>query len=319
MMLELAFFLVPFAISVAAVRLVARKNMERGMTGRDINKADKRELPEGVGLALLGPLWAGIIMFNLFVAENTGFVAFGLTISVLSIIGFLDDRKQKFKVRTISWTSRAAIVGLVCMMFAMFYAPNAFWLLPFAIFVAGLASFENTFAGLNGWEVGSGFIIACFVTALLSTTGPMPIGLALVGAITGLLIFNVYPARMFPGDSGTLLIGGSIACLVILNQNTWLMLLTLLFFLPHAIDFFALKMVTNRQDMSQSKSPPYSLGRDNKLRIPNEGGRARLDFAKMLLKIFGPMPEQLVVALIWIVVACNCLFWTVLFKGFGLI
>jgi UDP-N-acetylglucosamine--dolichyl-phosphate N-acetylglucosaminephosphotransferase len=147
----------------------------------------------------------------------------------------------------------------------------------------------------------------------------MPIGLALVGAIAGLLVFNIYPARMFPGDSGTLLIGGSIACLVILNQNMWLMLLTLLFFLPHAIDFFALKMMTNRQDMSQSKSLPYALGRDNRLRIPAEGGRARYDFAKMLIKIFGPMPEWLVVAAIWLIVACNCAFWAILFASFGLV
>ena len=316
MIVELSFFAIPFVVSVIAVMVVAKQNRKMKITGRDINKINKKELPEGVGLALLAPLWTAIIMFNLLIAENTGFVAFGLTITVLCIVGFLDDRKQKFKVRTISWTSRAAIVSLVCMMFAMFYAPNIFWILPFAIFVAGLASFENTFAGLNGWEVGSGFIIACFVTLLLASSGPMPIALALIGAIAGLLIFNIYPAKVFPGDSGTLLIGGSIACIIILTQRMELIFLTALFFLPHIIDFL-LKFLTNKDDMSQSKNMPYAIGKDKKLRIPH--GKPRYDFAKMLLKILGPMPEWLVVAVIWAIVAANCLFWILVFNAIGLV
>ncbi len=316
MIVELSFFTIPFVVSVIAVLIVAKQNKKMKITGKDINKINKKELPEGVGLALLAPLWTAIIMFNLLIAENTGFVAFGLTITVLCIVGFLDDRKQKFKVRTISWTSRAAIVSLVCMMFAMFYAPNIFWIPPFAIFVAVLASFENTFAGLNGWEIGSGFIIACFVTILLASSGPMPIGLGLIGAIAGFLIFNVYPAKVFPGDSGTLLIGGSIACIIILTQRMELIFLTVLFFLPHAIDFL-LKLLTNKDDMSQSKNMPYSIGKDYKLRIPH--GKPRYDFAKMLLRIFGPMKEWLVVAIIWCIVTANCIFWILVFNGFGLI
>ena len=318
MQLELLFFIVPFLVSVAAVFIVAKFNFRNKMTGKDINKKDKKELPEGTGIALLAPLWASIIMFNFLVAENSGFVAFGLTVSVLSIVGFLDDRKQKFKVRTISWTSRAAIVSLVCLMFAMFYAPNFLWLLPFAVFIAGLAAFQNTFAGLNGWEVGSGFIIAFFVALLLLSSGPLPIAIALVASIAGLLIFNLYPAKVFPGDSGTLLIGSGIACIVILTQRIELIFLTALFYLPHAVDFFLLKFMTNRNDMSQSLHLPYALTHDNKLKIPVEKDKKiRYDFAKLLLKIFGPMPEWLVVIIIWIVVAVNCLFWIFVFRQFG--
>lgn len=320
MILEMQFFIIPFIVSFLAVYFLAKENFKRGITGKDVNKADKRELPEGVGLALLAPMWAAIIMFNLLVAENSGFVAFGLTVSVLCIVGFLDDRKQKFKVKPVSWASRAAIVGLVCMMFAMFYAPSTLWLLPFAVFVGGIASFENTFAGLNGWEVGSGLIIALFVTSLLSSVGAMPIGIALVGTIAGLLLFNLYPARVFPGDSGTLMIGSSIACLVVLNQRMELIFLTALFFLPHAIDFFALKFLTNREDMSQSKRLPYSLRPDGRLQLPVEkGGRTRYDFAKLILRVFGPMQEWKVVTIIWVAVTVNCLFWVFVFGQLGLI
>ncbi len=314
------FFSISFIISISAVAIVAKENRKRGIAGIDVNKADKRELPESAGIALLAPLWTAIIMFNWFIAENTGFIAFGLAISVLSIIGLLDDRKHKFKVRPVGLASRAVLVGLLCIMFAMFFAPSIFWLLPFALFIGGLAAFENTFAGLNGWEVGSGFIIACFVAALLSPIGPMPIGIALVGAIAGLLVFNIFPAKVFPGDSGTMLIGASIACLVILNQSIPLMFLTALFFLPHAIDFFLLKLLTNPHDVSQSKQLPYALGADKRLRIPaKKGEKAGYDFAKMLLRLLGPMQEWKVVALIWAIVAANCLFWVIVFQFLKLI
>ena len=69
--------------------------------------------------------------------------------------------------------------------------------------------------------------------------------------------------------------------------------------------------------MSQSKTLPYSIGRDNKLRIPH--GKPTYDFAKMLLRIFGPMQEWLVVAIIWAIVAGNCIFWILVFNGFGLL
>jgi len=320
MQFEFLFIVVPFLVSVGSVALVAKWNLKRGMTGVDVNKKDKRELPEGTGIALLIPLWVSIIMFTTMVAENSGFVAFGLTVSVLSIVGFLDDRKQKFKVRTVSWESRAAIVSLVCLMFAMFYAPQPLllWLIPFAAFVAVLASFQNTFAGLNGWEIGSGFIIALFVALLLLSEGPWPMAFALVASIAGLLVFNVYPARVFPGDSGTLLIGGGIASLVILTQRLELILLTSLFFLPHVVDFFFLKFLTNRADMSQSKRLPYLLGQDGKLGVPVERGeKTKYDFAKLLLRLLGPMPEWAVVGLIWGIVSLNCIFWVFVFTQLG--
>jgi len=320
MILELGFFAIAFVASIIAIKAVSGKNQKMGVTGTDVNKLDKRELPESAGIALLIPLWIAIILFNLLVAENSGFVAFGLAVSVLSIIGFFDDRKHKFKVQTISWTIRAIVVFFVCMMFAMFFAPSVFWLLPFALFIAIIASFQNTFAGLNGWEVGSGLIISGFIAALLSPVGAMPIGFALVGAIAGLFLFNAFPAKVFPGDSGTILIGSSIACLVILNQNRWLMLLALLFFLPHAFDFFCLKLLTNKKDMSQSKAMPYSARQDGKLTLPlYKDGKTRYDFAKLILKLFGPMEEWKVVAIIWAIVAINCFFWVWAFKAMQLI
>ncbi len=324
-----AIFLLSFVVSALAVISIAKRNKKAGIVGRDINKRDGRMLPEGTGVAMLVPLWTAIFLFNalyyfdpnsIAFGFNIDSIAFGLAVSGLCLVGFLDDRKQKFKAETISWKKRASIIGLICLIFAYLYAPSPLWIVPLMFFIAGLASFENTFAGLNGWEIGSGLIISGFVAFLLIDSAVFMLAGALVGTIAGLFLFNAFPAKVLPGDSGTLFIGGSIAGLVVLTQRIELAFLAALFFVPHAIDFFGLKMVTNPHDVSQSGKLPYALLPDGRLGIPREGNkRPRYDFAKMLLKIFGPMPEWLVVALIWAIVAANCFFWLLLFQYLKLI
>ncbi|MBN2067931.1 MAG: hypothetical protein JW744_05680 [Candidatus Diapherotrites archaeon] len=309
------FFMIPFFVSALTVVSVSKRNMKAGIVGRDVNKLDGRMLPEGAGIAMLAPLWTAIFLFNALLYFELGTIALGLAVSGLCLVGFLDDRKQKFKGKTISWRKRASIIGLICLIFAYMYAPSPVWIIPFTFFIAGLASFENTFAGLNGWEIGSGLIISCFAAFILANSWVFPIALALVGAIAGLFLYNAFPARVLPGDSGTLLIGSSIAGLVILSQRIELAFLAALFFVPHAIDFFGLKLLTNPHDVSQSGKMPYAVLDDGRLSIPKNGNkRPCYDFAKMLLKIFGPMPEWLVVAVIWVAVAANCIFWILAFQ-----
>ena len=177
----------------------------------------------------------------------------------------------------------------------------------------------NFLAGYNGLEASQGIIILsalAFVTYITKNAWLSLIALFMVASLIAFYIFNKYPAKVFPGDSGTLLIGGSIACIIILTQRIELIFLTVLFFLPHFVDFL-LKFLTNKNDMSQSKNMPYTIGKDNRLRIPH--GKPRYDFAKMLLKIFGPMHEWLVIAVIWTIVAANCLFWILVFSRIGLL
>jgi UDP-N-acetylglucosamine--dolichyl-phosphate N-acetylglucosaminephosphotransferase len=131
--------------------------------------------------------------------------------------------------------------------------------------------------------------------------------------ILGLLFWNRYPARIFPGDSGTLFIGSAIAALLVMNQRLDMIVLGFLFFLPHLIDFFGLKLLTNPRDVSQSKSMPNAVLPDGRLAVPKGSNGRKLDFAKLLLKVLGPMKEKHLVLVIWAVVALNCLFWAKLF------
>jgi hypothetical protein len=90
-------------------------------------------------------------------------------------------------------------------------------------------------------------------------------------------------------------------------------------FLPHMVDFFLLKMVTNRKDASQHRQRPYKLLSSGRLTIPDyPDKKERLDFAKLMMKIFGPLYEWEAVVIIWCIVLLNAFFWMNVFTILGL-
>lgn len=301
-----------FALTLVLVRAIAKRNLKAGIKGTDINKASKPELPESTGIALLLPVWITAIVASL-AKMDFNFIAWAVMVSGFSIVGYLDDMKHKVTAKAIPWRFRAAVIAVLSLLFSFIFFGSDFLLVVLAaLYLAGVASFENTFAGLNGLEAGSGLILAVFFTIVLSyghTNGQEYVHLVLLPIVCSILAFlmlNKYPAKVFPGDSGTLLIGSSIAGIVVMQRSLWLMVVTFAFFLPHIIDF-ALKIVTNPKDPSQKKEPPYKINKDGTLSVPES---RKLDFAKLLVLLFGPKKEPVLVAMMWLCVAANCAFWT---------
>jgi len=310
------FLMISFLLSLTFTYLAAKINARNGIIGKDINKARHPILPEAAGIALLVPTWIMISALMLFfIGEfNLFYFIFGLIVTAFAFIGLMDDTKHKFMMKTTPWVFRAVPVAFVSLIFGAVNFHDPFWAVLIAALVAGFASLENTFAGLNGWEIGSGFIISLFVTLIVSRSldpNLVLLALALNGMILGLLFWNRFPARVFPGDSGTLFIGSAIAAILVMNQSLEMILLGVLFFLPHMVDFFILKLLTNPKDVSQARTLPYRLLGNGKLAIPH--GKEKLDFAKLIIKIFGPLKEWQIVFVIWAIVALNCLFWSRLF------
>jgi len=316
-----------FLISTASVSLVAKRNFKKKIVGNDINKKGAPLVAESCGGALIAAFWILIILANYLFWIDYRLIIVGACVSVFALIGFFDDNKHKFLSKPMGWKKRAVPIAIASLFLAgILFVPtdllSALWVLVLALFFAGLASFSNTFEGLNGWTVGSSLIMTIILSiAALQINQELSFLFASLAAIIlGLLIFNRYPTRAFPGDSGTLLIGSAIAGIALFSQNILFVVLCFLFFIPHMIDFFILKMITNKDDASQHKYKPYKLLANGKLTIPDyKDKHERLDFAKLLFKIFGPMREWQVVLIIWVIVAINAIFWTAVFLNLKLI
>ena len=89
------------------------------------------------------------------------------------------------------------------------------WLFVPALFfiVLGTDNGVNFTDGLDGLCTSVTILVATFFTvvALGEESGISPITGAVVGSLLGFLLFNVYPARVFMGDTGSLALGGFVA------------------------------------------------------------------------------------------------------------
>ena len=79
--------------------------------------------------------------------------------------------------------------------------------------VIGTVNGTNFTDGLDGLASSVTVLVATFFTvvAIGTKSGIEPVTCAVVGALLGFLLFNVYPASVFMGDTGSLALGGFVA------------------------------------------------------------------------------------------------------------
>ena len=92
---------------------------------------------------------------------------------------------------------------------------NLGWLAVPVLFFAviGTVNGVNFTDGLDGLASSVTLIVAVFFTVVSigMKSGIEPISGAVVGGLMGFLLFNVYPAKVFMGDTGSLALGGFVA------------------------------------------------------------------------------------------------------------
>ena len=91
--------------------------------------------------------------------------------------------------------------------------------LPFLFFVmVGTVNGTNFTDGLDGLASSVTLLVAVFFTVVAIGTGSTaaPVCAAVAGALMGFLVFNVYPASVFMGDTGSLALGGFVASTALL-------------------------------------------------------------------------------------------------------
>ena len=162
-------------------------------------------------------------------------VAFGL-------IGFLDDYLKVVLKRSdgLMPMQKMALQIIVTAVFAFYLVKVAdiplTMLVPFSngyyldigwmavplLFVAviGTVNGTNFTDGLDGLASSVTVLVATFFTvvAIGTKSGIEPVTCAVVGALLGFLLFNVYPASVFMGDTGSLALGGFVVGIIYLVE-----------------------------------------------------------------------------------------------------
>ena len=103
--------------------------------------------------------------------------------------------------------------------------------------VIGTVNGVNFTDGLDGLATSVTIIVATFFTvvAVGTNSGIEPITCAVVGALMGFLLFNVYPAKVFMGDTGSLALGGFVAATAYMLQMPIFLLIVGLIYLVEVL------------------------------------------------------------------------------------
>src|ERR1043166_2326692 len=101
---------------------------------------------------------------------------------------------------------------------------------PVLIFLvlAGATNGVNLTDGLDGLAAGCSAIVLLAFTAMTLSTNQQDLALicaCLVGACVGFLWFTSFPAAIFMGDTGSLMLGGAIAGVAVMTQTEVLLLI----------------------------------------------------------------------------------------------
>lgn len=114
------------------------------------------------------------------------------------------------------------------------YLDFGIWNVPILFFIVlGTANGTNFTDGLDGLAGSVTLMIAVFfsVVAIGTSAGIEPVTCAAAGALAGFLLFNVYPAEVFMGDTGSLALGGFVAgCSYMLQMPLFIAIVGIVYF-----------------------------------------------------------------------------------------
>ena len=228
--------LIAFALSVimGPVIIPILRKLKMGQTERVEgvqSHLKKAGTPTMGGVIILGSI---VLTSVIYIKDYPKIIPILFVTLGFGLIGFLDDYLKVVMKRSdgLFPKQKMGLQILVTAVFAFYLVKTETpmgWLIPFTggeyldwgwlsipflfIVVIGTVNGVNFTDGLDGLASSVTVLVATFFTvvAIGTKSGIEPITCAVVGALLGFLLFNVYPASVFMGDTGSLALGGFVA------------------------------------------------------------------------------------------------------------
>lgn len=258
-------FVVPVIISfilsviMGPVVIPILRKLKMGQTEREDgvkSHLEKAGTPTMGGVIIL----ASVLVTSLFYIKGYPKIIPILFVTLgFGLIGFLDDYLKVVMKRSdgLFPMQKMALQILVTAIFAFYVVRftdvslallipfsggkylNIGWLaIPLMFFaVIGTVNGVNFTDGLDGLASSVTVLVATFFTvvAVGTKSGIEPVTCAVVGALLGFLLFNVYPASVFMGDTGSLALGGFVASTAYMLQMPIFILIVGLIYLVEVL------------------------------------------------------------------------------------
>jgi UDP-N-acetylmuramyl pentapeptide phosphotransferase/UDP-N-acetylglucosamine-1-phosphate transferase len=188
-------------------------------------------IPTMGGIAIVAGMMVALFLWFPF-GNYIGQICFFLSIAVLFALGIMDDLKDisaKYKlVVQLSLALLIALSGIRIQSFEGLFGINDLSLsAQYTITILAIVLITNAFNlidGIDGLAGGLSFMSLITLGIFLTMSGDVNtalIAFALAGAVFAFLYFNFNPAKIFMGDTGSLVLGFVIAvlCIRLLQVN----------------------------------------------------------------------------------------------------
>ena len=252
--------IIAFAISalLGPVVIPFLRKLKVGQTERKELESHlkKNGTPTMGGIMIL----ASIIITSLFYVKDYPKIIPILFMTVgFGVIGFLDDYLKVVLRRSdglLAWQKmilQIIVTGVFAVYMVKYSGVALTMLIPFSggkyldlgwlaipvlfFAVVGTVNGTNFTDGLDGLASSVTIMVATFfsVVAIGTYAGIAPITCAVVGALLGFLLFNVYPASVFMGDTGSLALGGFVVSTAYMMQMPLFILIVGLIYLVEVL------------------------------------------------------------------------------------
>ncbi|WML48469.1 phospho-N-acetylmuramoyl-pentapeptide-transferase [Neobacillus sp. PS3-34] len=235
--------IIPALISFVAVSILSPL-LIAGLRQLRLLQPIRKELPSGHQLKKGTPLMFGMILFVGIIVSilfsPTPFMYFlCITYILFSFVGFLDDFWKASRQDPGGVSSRTKLIFQFTFTGILLYyvinalgvdtsihiyknisleLPMALFVFVISFFVVGSANAINFTDGLDGL-LGVVAIPTYFFFFMISDRPEVQLFcLIMIGCLLGFLIYNIFPAKAFMGDTGSLAIGGSLSFLAVLEK-----------------------------------------------------------------------------------------------------
>lgn len=264
---------------------LARRLKRSGIVGKDLHKKRKPRVAERGGIILM--LSFALFMAFVYFLTRDVLVLYAFLVSLaFGFYGLWDDMKPQGKYQKLLVSTGIALGALALAGF-----PGLVWI-PLLILLIAVSNIFNLFAGFNGLEIGCSSIVSFFFALsclLLGKTEAFYLSFGVFFILIAFLAHNKYPAKIFPGNVGTLLIGGFFSSLA-LYYSLFVALIPLL-------SIYILDVVLKGWSagyFSRSEKIPTRVNGDGTL----APGGDYLSFTRLILR-FKSLTEEKLVSLVW--------------------
>ena len=218
-------FMVALVTALVATPLVRQAAWRRGFVARPrTDRWHRRPTALLGGIAVFVALIAGVAVAGSPPPPLLVLLGAGVGIFVL---GLVDDLLSLTPATKVTFHVVAASVALAAGVRLEWTGSLTLDSILTVLWFIGLTNGFNLLDNMDGACAGTG-AIAALTLAAVNIWGSVPspvlavLALALAGALMGFLVFNLNPASIFLGDSGSLFIGFILAGLTALSQGTTL-------------------------------------------------------------------------------------------------